>query len=362
MRQRIWIIVGLLLVLSLALAGCGSKMTAEEIVAKMRETLNNTEDAHVVVSAELNASGKEISGKAEVWEKSPNMFRAEVLEASQPEVVGAVLVSDGEQGWYYDPGRNKVMIGEVDELETPLPQQMLAELQEVIQGVLDNSDVELLGEEEVVGRDAYVLALSAKEDAEHQIFPGNGLATIWVDKEQWFILKATYEADVFGQGSMVVESFELNPGLADDLFSFQVPEGAEVVTVEPQEIVPLTLEEAQAQAEFPLLVPDYTPGGATLVEVFRTNGSFILRYDHSPEVSFAIVQGNELSELAPLETQVAEMTAQVKDVTVRNLPGKAIIEETGGNTVLYWTENDVAITVVGHISLDEALQVAESLK
>ena len=70
------------------------------------------------------------------------------------------------------------------------------------------------------------------------------------------MLKATFEATGVGQGSMEVQSFELNPGLADDLFTFQVPEGARVVEMQAQEPVPLSLEEARAAAEFPLLVPE----------------------------------------------------------------------------------------------------------
>jgi hypothetical protein len=42
MVQKIWIALGLFLVLSLALAGCGQRITAEEIVAKMQETIENT--------------------------------------------------------------------------------------------------------------------------------------------------------------------------------------------------------------------------------------------------------------------------------------------------------------------------------
>lgn len=361
MKQKVWIAFSLLLVLSLALAGCGKKITAEEIVAKMQETVENTQDGHAVVTANLNVQGIEMSVKAEVWEKSPNKLRAVILETSKPEYAGATLVSDGQQGWYYQPEKNLVMVGPIAEIETPLPQEMLTELQEVIQEILDISDVELVGEETVVGREAYKLTLTPKEDAGGQALPGDGTATLWVDQEQWIVLKAVYQANAFGQGTMEVQSFELNPGLADDLFTFEAPEGAKVVDIEAQQPVPLTLDQAREQAGFPLLVPDDVPGGATLIEVFKLGESIILRYDHSPEVSFAIIQGSELSELAPFETAAATMTAQTQDVSVRGQPGAAVTDEAGGNTLLYWAENGVTISIAGHLSLDEALQIAESL-
>jgi len=273
-----------------------------------------------------------------------------------------VIVSDGRTAWFYDPSANRVMVGCLDELETPLPKEMLTNLQDLIQEVLDLSDVKLVGEEAVLDRQAYQLTLSQKEDAERQVFPGGGTATLWIDQEQWIPLKATYEASAFGQGEVELRSFELNLGLDNDLFTFEPPADAEVVDLESQQPEPLTLDEAREQAGFQLLVPDDVPAGATLIEVFKLGDSFILRYDHSPNVSFAIVQGSEISELAPLEAQAATLTADIQEVTVRGQAGSAIVEPAEGNTLLSWRENGVPITVVGRISLDEALQVAESLK
>ncbi|MFN2169285.1 MAG: LolA family protein, partial [Anaerolineae bacterium] len=112
MKAKFWIVIGLLLVLGLVLAGCGPQITAEEIVDKMRETLESTDDAHAIVAVDVSAQGIEMSAKAEVWEMSPNKFRAEVLESSQPDTEGMIMVSDGQQGWFYDPAHNQVMVGD----------------------------------------------------------------------------------------------------------------------------------------------------------------------------------------------------------------------------------------------------------
>jgi outer membrane lipoprotein-sorting protein len=282
------------------------------------------------------------------------MFRAKVLEASEDRFAGMLMVNDGQQAWLYEPAHNRVMVGSPGELEMPLPREALSSLQEAIQKILDVSNVELVGEESVTGHDAYKLTLSPKEGSDPEIFPGNGTATLWVDKEQWFILKATYQGSTFGEGGMEVQSFELNPGLPDDLFHFEAPEGATVIDVEAQKPERLTLEEAKAQAESPLLVPNYVPAGATLIEVFRAGDSMVLRYDHSTEISFAIVQGPELTGPPPL--------GQAQDTTVRGESATVITDEVGGNTFLYWTEDGVTVTIAGHITLDETLKVAESLK
>jgi outer membrane lipoprotein-sorting protein len=349
-----WGALSLLLALGLVLTGCGKRITAEEIITKVQETVANTTDAYAVVTANVDVQGIEISATAKIWEKSPNKLRAEVLETSDARFLGTIMVSDGQQAWLYEPARNVVQVGSTAEIEMPLPQEMLTELQEAIQQVLDASDAELAGEEVVAGRDAYNLTLSPREDATQSIFPGDGTATLWVDKEQWFVLKATYEASSLGTGTMEVQSFELNPGLEDGLFRFDVPEGATVIDVQAQEPQPLTLEEAQAQAGFPLLLPAYVPQDATLIEVYKTGESIILRYDHSTQVAFAVVQGPELAAPPPVGAS--------QDITVRDQSATAIVDEAGGNTFLYWTENGVTVTVAGHIGLDEALRVAESLQ
>jgi len=354
MRHRSWIVLSLVLMLSLILAGCGSAITAEEIVAKVQETVENTQDAHAIVSVNANVQGTEIAAKAEVWEKAPNKVRAVVLEASQPELDGVIMTSDGQQGWLYYPSRDVVMVGPVEQIDTPLPQEMLLEMQEVIQRVLDASDVELAGEGTVAGRDAYQLTLSPQEDSELEIFPGNGTATLWVDKEQWFVLKATYQADMFGQGEIVVESFELNPGLGEDLFTFEIPDGVEVVDIEAQQPEYLTLVEATAQAGFDLLVPAYTPEEATLIQVVRVQDTIVLGYDHAPGVSFSIVQGPQPMGQLPL--------GQTEEVTVRGLSATLVRNDANNFTSLQWTENDVVIRIVGAISPEDAIQVAESLQ
>jgi outer membrane lipoprotein-sorting protein len=357
MRNNRLTVLILLVALVLPLAGCGQRITAEEIVDHVQETVANTQDAHAVVSASLNAQGIEMSATAEVWEQSPNKLRAVVLETSQAEFEDTVLVTDGQQAWYYEPSQNRVLVGPVEEIETPLPQQLIGEMQELVQVVLDASEVELAGEETVAGKEAYKLILTPKEGDDSQeamVFPGNGTATLWVDQEQWFVLKATYEAASFGQGSLEVQSFELNPGLPDELFTFDPPEGATVVDVQSKQPMALTLEEARANAEFPLLVPTYVPQGATLVEVFEVGGSIILRYDHSPVVSFTVVQGPE--PLGP------SSGGQAQSVTVRGQDATAVIDEAGGNTFLYWLENGVMMAVGGHLTLDDAILVAESLQ
>ena len=363
MHKRLLILSTLLLLPALLLAGCGQKITAEQIVAKMRDTAATTVDAHAVVKVDMSAMGVDLAVTAEVWEKSPNSVRAEVIDASKPDLKGVTFVTDGRQAWLYDPTRTTVEVGNAGEMDMPLPQELLTSMQGVIQQVLDASNVELIGEESVAGHDTYKLTFSSKEGSQQQIFPGNGVATVWVDQERWITLKATYEASSLGQGTIEVLSYELNPGVPDSRFHLEIPEGAEVVEVQAEKPVPLTLDEAKSQTAaegYSLLVPSYVPEGATLIEVFKTGGAIILRYDHSPLVAFTVMQGYELPE--GNELSHLSLLGESTETTVRSQQATVIADKEDGNTFLYWTENGVSMAVAGRISLEEAIKVAESLQ
>ncbi|MBN1659327.1 MAG: DUF4367 domain-containing protein [Anaerolineae bacterium] len=366
MKGRMWGLLVWVLVVGLV-AGCGQRITAEEIVERMRETLDSTRDAHAVVVADAQVQGMALAVTLEVWEQAPNRLRVEVLDASLPEFDGMVMVTDGEQAWLYEPASNKVSVGEAGVMDMPLPYEVLGQLQEVVQGILDTSNVELAGEETVAGREAYRLVLSPKEEADGPfVIPGPWQAMLWTDKEEWYVLKAEVESETVGSGSLEVQSFELNSGLADDLFVFQVPEGVEVVDVAQARSGPLTLEEAREQVDFHLLVPGYVPDGATLIEVGWIGDAadpeydaIVLHYNHAASASFTILQAVPAPEAQ--DTIDAPGVERV-EVTVRGQQAWLVTQASLDRRFVAWTENGVYINIGGQIGQEELLKVAESLE
>ena len=361
MRKRLLLGLSLLVTLTLLLSGCQPGPTAEEIVAKMQEVEASTEDAHAVVEFDVQAEDMDMDLQVvvELWEKRPAKLRAEVIEADEAEFKGVISVTDGEQAWLYHPGENVVVTGALGDLESdeiPVdPQQVIGLMEEGIQWAMDNFDVKLAGEEELNGVATYKLEFTPKEGEDYPMpIPADAKATLWVEKDRWIALQAHVDGSTFGEGWVRVRSFEFNTGLDDALFQFEIPEGAEVINVADMEPVPLTLDEAEAQAGFDLLVPTYEPDGATLIEVFRVGDAFVLRYDHST-TSFTIVQGD-----LPQPMQQSP-SGEVTEVTVRGQTAALFADDTG-NSFLAWTEDGVSIAIAGHISADEIVKVAESLQ
>jgi outer membrane lipoprotein-sorting protein len=353
MNKRWFIGLSALVVIALLLGGCQRRPTAEEIVAKLEEVEASTEDAHAVLEFSAKGEGIDEELVVEVWEKKPNKFRAEVLEAKDPELAGAISVTDGQQFWMYEPSQNEVLVGEVgpDEPSSFREAIQYMQMEDMIRQALEATDVKLTGEEDVVGVATYKLELTPREDDE-TFLPAGSQATLWVDQERWVVLQAYFSGGIAGEGQMRVRSFELNTGVADDLFQFEIPEGAKVTKAEDKQPKHLTLDEARAQADF-LLVPTYVPEDATLIDVLTMGEAFILHYDHST-TSFTVIQG--------LSQGVREAPpGQKTEVTVRSQTANLITDGLGNN-FLTWMEDGVSITIAGRISQEEILKVAESLQ
>jgi hypothetical protein len=231
-------------------------------------------------------------------------------------------------------------------------QMMVQGMEDLIQRMLDTSEIELLGREEIVGAKAYKLSLSPKE-GEDQALPFAGTTTLWVDQKQWTVLKAHVVAPGLGEGAIQVRSFELNSGMDDELFIFEVPQGAEVIDAEDEKAKHMTLDEAEAQADFDLLTPVYVPAGATLVDVIQVEGAIVLLYDFGG-VNFSVVQSQGPLPQAPLGVEEV--------VTVRDVQGTLVTDEAASASFLTWQENGVNVAVTGRIDKDEALKIAESLE
>jgi outer membrane lipoprotein-sorting protein len=369
MKKRLLIGLSVLVTLSLLLTGCQTGPTAEEIVAKMQEVEASTEDAHAVVEFSLQMEGQDLNVVVELWEKRPGKLRAEVLEvggveADKVDLAGVVSVTDGEQAWLYHPGENLVVTGALADLESeeiPVnPQQVIQFMEEGIQWAMDNFDVKLAGEEELNGVATYKLEFTPKEGEDYPMpIPADAKAILWVEKDRWIALQAHLDGGSFGEGWVRVQSFEFNTGLDDALFQFEIPEGAEVINIEDVKPVPLTLDEAEAQAPFDLLVPAYEPEGVTLIEVFRMGDAFVLRYDHST-TSFTVVQG----DLPHTEGGLPQEEAHSGEATQVTVHGQTatLVTDGAGNNFLSWTEDGVNIAIAGHISAEEIVKVAESLQ
>ncbi|TEU17215.1 MAG: DUF2092 domain-containing protein [Anaerolineales bacterium] len=329
----------------LMLLGCGPEesITAGEIMDKVRGTWQGAVDVHATWELSLDMGVIQDQLVVEMWRKQPDKLRAEVLEAASIEFRGMTLVSDGTQAWLYNPSRREVTAGEPEAIKLPLVQDVIESIDELIR-TADPGQVKLLGTEKMTAGETYKLEMP---------HPDGGQALLWISREYWVPLRVEYTSQTLGKGTLTARSLELNTGLSDSIFLFEVPADARVTQTGGAESQALTLDEARARAGFPLLVPAYLPQGVTLTNVFQLGEAIALYYDGF--VPFSIVQSR------------SEAIAQVpqngpaQTIALRGTEATLIADEAQGGIFLAWSENGVSVSIAGAISLEEALRVAESL-
>lgn len=330
--------------------GCGPKesITAGEVMGKVRETWEGALDIHAVWELTLDVGVIQDQLVVEVWRKQPDKLRAEVLEAASVEFRGMTLVSDGDQAWLYNLSRREVTEGEPEAVKLPLLQDVIESIDELIR-VTDAGQVKLLGTEKISTGETYKLETSP---------PDGSQALLWISKEYWVPLRIEYSSQTLGQGILLARSIELNTGLSDSFFLFEVPADAQHATRNTQHAAgarsqALTLDEARARAGFPILMPAYLPQGVTLTNVFQLGEAIALYYDGF--IPFSIVQSR--SEAI---AQVPQ-TGPAQTIALRGTEATLIADETQRGIFLAWSENGVSVSIAGVISVEEALKVAESL-
>ncbi len=360
--KKLVVVLALVLALgagSLAFTAFAAPPSPEQILTNAANTLNSARDGHAILSIDVNSPDKKGTATVEVWAKkianaNPASYelRAQVTQASDPKEQGATLVSDGKQFWAYAPSQNTVWTGTVALWQQDKGHLATESPQALVQQLLDVSNVTLAGTESVSGHSAYKLSLVPKSGKSPQALAG-ATGSLWIDQNRWLPLQGSFNAGSMGQGQVTVKTVELNTGVPDSRFQFQIPAGAKVVNADSLRPQHLTLSDAQKNAGFKLLQPTFVPNGATLVDVLKSGNAIILRYESSSG-AFAIAQG--------IDSTNKPTGVTGKSVSVRGTTGTLYTNADGSRVLLVWTENGRANSVSGAISSQDALRIAESLK
>ncbi len=372
-KKTTWLVVGAILLLAAAVSAFVMvQPKAKEILIETLETTKTIDDAHAIVNIVLDSPEEKASATVEVWgrheDDGPGAFRLEVLDTDKDEAVGAVVVSDGETLWAYSPAKGQVFVGTVEEAKAAMQekQPMRDEFdmeefdhpqnaEEAVDKLLEYFEVGRTGSESIAGGDAYQLELKPiPEQMPDEYTAVGGLVYLWIDKSRNVPLAASYTGGSMGEASITAVELEVNAGVDEALFTFEIPEGVEVVSFADMKPESLTLDEAAASAEFDILTPEGTPEGATLVDVLDMQGTIVQRYNLSDGGSFSIAQGNS--------DETPKPSTEEQAVEVRGVTGSLFASEDGDRVLLTWSEGDLHFYIAGNLTPDQALAIANSLK
>ena len=372
-KRNTWLVVGVVILLAaLVSAFVAMQPSAKDILVKTIESSKTIENGHAVISISVDSPEEKASAIVEVWgvhaEDGPGAFRLEVLETDKEEAVGMVIVSDGETVWAYSPAKGKVFTGTAEEAKAAMEEKQpmgdkfeMEEFdhpenaEEAVEKLLEYFEIARTGTETVANESAYQLELKPiPEQMPAEYTAVGGLVNLWVDQSRSVPVAVAYTGGSMGEINITALELEINQGVDETLFSFEIPTDVEVVGFADMKPESLTLDEAAASADFAFLSPDTTPDGATLIDVLNVKGMIVQQYILPEDGSFTIAQG-QVDEAKKPSTE--EQTVDVRGVT-----GSLFVSEENSKVLLSWTEGEVTFYIAGNITAEQALEIAESLK
>lgn len=162
-----WITI-ILIVLVLLSSGCSQKITAEKVVEKMKERYESIDSYRAVIHQKEVVNGEVREYNSAVGFKKPNKF----FESS----ANFKSAYDGNYFWSYDRTKDEVRLVKIQSQESPDPfGYVLREL--------GKYEINLVGEEEIDGKDCYILELTPKKEDFYEF------QRIWIVKDELYPIK-----------------------------------------------------------------------------------------------------------------------------------------------------------------------------
>jgi outer membrane lipoprotein-sorting protein len=264
--------------------------------------------------------------------KRPDAMRLEYL--SPETLAGRLIVDNGTVTWHYEPRLNMAFEG------PPLGGQFQNRDLTVL---LRNYRVSALGVEDVIGRQAYVIALDPINQGVRR--------QVWVDRSTGVVLRSE-ERDP-SRGVMLSAyfarvSFSLN--LPEASFQFRQPAGARVFKMFTTGAGSMSPAALQARVRFPVLIPPVLPEGYT----FR--GGALSRFGSLESVHLRYSNGGNLISFFEAPAGSIGWPRAGQPVTVDGGPARLV--DLGYLRVLIWEQRGLRVTAVGTVSTEILATVA----
>jgi outer membrane lipoprotein-sorting protein len=264
--------------------------------------------------------------------KRPDAMRLEYL--SPETLAGRLIVDNGTVTWHYEPRLNMAFEGPA--LGGQFQNRDLTVL-------LRNYRLSALGVEDVIGRQAYVIALDPINQGVRR--------QVWVDRSTGVVLRSE-ERDP-SRGVMLSAyfarvSFSLN--LPEASFQFRQPAGARVFKMFTTGAGSMSPAALQARVRFPVLIPPVLPEGYT----FR--GGALSRFGSLESVHLRYSNGGNLISFFEAPAGSIGWPRAGQPVTVDGGPARLV--DLGYLRVLIWEQRGLRVTAVGTVSTEILATVA----
>ena len=216
--KKIWIGFICLTLLSM-LTSASYPMTGEEVIEKVRKRYDKLKrfSADFEQTFEWKLAEETHTFRGKLYLKKSNRFRLETETQT--------VVSDAKQVWTHIYANKQVILTSYSELRgMPKWEDLFFEYGEGYRA-------QYVALENVGEKKCHIVCLIPKEKKKDADVVE---MRVWVDPKEWVVLKVAY-VDSNGDGTTYrLSNVAINPKMDDALFSFQVPEGVDVVDMREQ--------------------------------------------------------------------------------------------------------------------------------
>jgi outer membrane lipoprotein-sorting protein len=254
----------------------------------------------------------------------------------------SIAVIDGDYFYQYYPERKLVV-------KRKLPGGYDTLRKENLRQTLVSYELKNAPSEPIAGRRAQLYEFHPRQAGSRPV------RKVWVDVETGLVLRMEiYSPDNRLFWLSVFEDIDYKSHVSPASFSLKIPAGVKVV--ESKEGRCLSREEAEETAGLPLGLPRYLPGGFVekCVRVRRAEGHGEIQVLYSDGLS--LLSLFESSRYRPLKSAGPGRSVEIE---VGGAPG--VWRQLGLVSALHWQSPQAYLTLLGEISRDELLKVAESI-
>jgi outer membrane lipoprotein-sorting protein len=317
-------------------------MTGIEVVNLAQQALSETTAFHLILDIEIDTDLIKDSLSVEVWERPPDLFKLQVLSAQNPQLRRLAFTTDGAQSKSYSPHSNEMVVGPADLVKMPsVLESLVRARREWIQSA-DARAARVIARERQEGLVVYKIAIPRGR---------SGSAQFWIDARDWLVRRVTYEDDYLGSGTIHVRSVQALNELAESEFWLDPPDGVPVTEITMEDERPLTFEEAQMVASFPLREPTVLPPDTRFLVAYQIDQNIAMVYEGAH--SFTLVQGPNIGAVPTSEATVISLSAQ---------QAMLVQDDKSGGLLLTWREDDLQFSIAGLLDQEELVRIAESLQ
>jgi outer membrane lipoprotein-sorting protein len=263
--------------------------------------------------------------------KRPDAIRLEYL--SPEDLAGRLIVDNGAVAWHYEPRLNMAFEGP----------SLGGVLSRDLTMLMRNYRATTLGVEDVIGRQAYVIALDpVKPGVRRQLWVDRATGTVLRSEERdptRGVILSTYFSRI---------SFSLN--LPQAYFQFRSPAGARIITMFTTEAGSMSPATLQARVRFPVLIPPVLPEGY----VFR--GGALSRFGSLESVYLRYSNGGNLISFFEAPGGSIGWPQAGQRIQVEGQPARLV--DLGYFRVLIWEQRGLRVTAVATVPTETLLTVA----